>query len=150
MSPIYWPSNTKEIIDEIRETIGRPIEIFVTVSGDVCPSCTLDPLRNKSVNPFCPVCSGDGYLNTISGFETVAHVRWGRVNDNTFYPGARIVTGDCTAAIEYTDAAREAVDNAVYVVADNIKLYIDSYDLRGVQPINRIVLGLVQNPRDKR
>lgn len=147
---VTWPSNTKEIIDEIRETIGRPIEIFVTVSGELCPICTLDPIKNKSVNPFCPVCSGVGYLNTVSGYETLAHIRWGRVNDDVFYPGARIVTGDCKATIEYTEEALDVVDNSIYVIADHVKLYIDSYDLRGVQPVNRIVLDLVQNPRDKR
>lgn len=147
---VTWPSNTKEIIDQIRDTIGRPIELFTSLPGEDCPLCEIDPLSGKSVDPFCPVCSGQGQQITWSGTTITAHVRWGQVDASLLYPGARIITGDCTAAIEYTAENVAIIDAAKYALIDGKVLYIDSYDLRGVQPVNRVVLNLVQNPRDKK
>lgn len=147
---IHWPDNTKDIIDRIREAIGRPITFFVPVYEDVCPACDQDPLTGKSTNPFCPVCFGSGYQTTWVETSVLAHVRWGKAEGSLLYPGAKIVTGDCAATIEFSEENVALVETAKYVIVDGKTLYIDSYDLRGVQPINRIVLNLVQNPRNKK
>lgn len=149
MSKIIWPENTTEIIDAIRGTIGRPIEI-ITASADVtCSACSLDPLSHRSTNPFCPVCSGAGYITVFSGTTLSAHVRWGTVDKGLSYPGGRLITGDCQATVAYSDTTLELLQTAAYIIIDDKQLYLDTYDLRGVPEINRIVLKLLQNPRNR-
>lgn len=143
---IGWPSNTTEIIDEIRDTIGRDVTINVAVDGTACPEpgCDLDPVTGLSTDQFCSVCSGYYYINTTSGLTLTAHVRWGDADKNIWETGGYLIDGDCLVQIKYTTTNMDAVDNAKSFLVDDRVLVKKSVDLRGVPSVNRILVTLEQ------
>lgn len=147
---ISWPTNTKEVVDKIRTAIGRDITFMKKYTGERCTACDLDPLTGESEEPFCPTCSGYGYITTLSGTNVLAHVNWTDIDPKEFHPGGRIYTGDCRVSVEYTDENLALVTASDYIIVDSRELYLKDYDLRGVPDINRIVVDLIQDPREKR
>ncbi len=139
--PITWPSNTKDIIDEIRDAIGRNITFnLVTVSG--CSTCTFDPVNNASTDSFCPTCSGYWYITTTSGVEVLAHVRWSPFDDQNFQPGGIVYEGDCIATIAYDAYNAYLVSTAKDIFVNSRTMVIDKYTTKGVAAQNRIRLFL--------
>lgn len=142
MTTITFPSNTKTIIDSIRTAIGRDVT-FYTESETVCSACSRDPVTHNSTNPFCTVCSGIGYIYTWSGEAVVAHITWGGVDTLNWQVGGQMMEGDVRLQIEYTPYNLNLVNTVDYVVVDTRKVEISKKILRGVKPINRILLDCV-------
>lgn len=146
---ITWPTNTVTVIDEIRDAIGRSILIYNSVSGIPCPYSgdSLDPITNLSTNQFCPICSGNYWINTVSGVTITAHVTWAGADQPIWTPGGRIVNGDCLVQLKYSLVNMGYVDNAEYFVVDSRKLIKKTAELRGVPNPNRILVALVEQER---
>jgi len=143
---ISWPSNTAEIINKIRETIGRLITIYVNVSGTACPVCTLDPVTNLSTDPFCLTCEGNYWLAVTSAWTCSAHIRWRRTDQPIWSPGGIVDEGDCKVTIALSGSALYNVQNSNYFIVDDIDLYMKNYYQKGVQPLNRITVILMEDP----
>ena len=147
---ILFPSNTKAIIDKIRNVIGREIELIYLLESGVCGECDLDSVTGKSYDPFCRACSGTGVLTSVEVLPVSGHILWGRVDTTYNSPAGRIFTGDCKVTISYSDDVLTLLDSVEYFLVDDKKLYLKDFDLRGVKEINRIALNLQQDPRDGR
>ena len=143
---IVFPEDTEDIIDGIRDAIGRDIT-FVSVTTSGCPVCSLDPVTNQSTDSFCPVCSGLYWIPTPVYDVINAHVTWGNVDFQNWYPGGYQFEGDARAQIKYTLANLDIVDNALYVYIDNKVMEIKSFILRGVQNINRILIDMIEREK---
>lgn len=141
---ITWPNDTGDVVDAIRDAIGRDITIYVTVSGIPCTvsGCSLDPVTNLSTNQFCPVCGGNYWINTVSGLTVNAHVRLRTVDIPIWTVGGEIVEGDAQVQIKYTATNLNAVDNAKYFLVDNKKFIKENISIRGAPAPNRIVVTL--------
>jgi len=146
MTTITWPTNTADIIDDIRGAIGRNIAIYINVSGIPCTAsgCLLDPVTNLSVNQFCQVCHGEYWLSAVSGVLVEAHVTWKGADIPVWMPGGQVPEGDCRIQIKYTVANVGYVEAAEYYIVDGKTLIQDDVTLRGVPEINRIIISLVQ------
>lgn len=140
---IIFPSDTKEKIDAIRDAIGRTV-VFYTETYSGCYNCNINPVTNVSVNSFCPVCSGLYWIPTLSGYETIAHITWGKIGNLNWQTGGKLFDGDCLVQIEYTPDNLKAVNSCVFVVVDTIEMEIKSKEFRGVKEINRVLLNLVE------
>ena len=139
---IFWPSNTEDIIDEIRDTIGRDITILTTVSGIACSICALNPVSNLSTNPFCPECGGTYWKNTASGYIINAHIGIGEIDLPWRVAAGHIEKGEIIAQIKYTPENLYAVEHAQHYLVDG-KIYLqDDISYRGVPEINRMVITL--------
>lgn len=140
---IRFPSNTKDIIDRIRNTIGREVEFFVedriecTASG-----CGINPVMGGAINPSCPTCSGLGYIPVYSGYRVTAHISWNPSELLRWVAGGQYYSADCRVQIEYTEDNLEVCQNAKYAVIDNRELRVEKITLRGVPDINRILVDL--------
>jgi len=143
---IHWPDNTTDIIDDIRDAIGRNVTIYTTVSGIPCPAsgCNLDPVTNLSVNQFCTTCSGDYWIDTASGVTVTAHVRMKNVDVPVWTVGGFIVDGDAQIQVKYTVAAVSAIEGAEYYEVDGKEFIQKDLSFRGVPTVNRIVVTLVE------
>jgi len=144
---IAWPDDTAEIIDDIREVIGRDITIFVTVSGIECPDPTdsFDPVTGLSTNQFCPTCGGSWYLNTTSGFITKAHItELNNLDQPVWVSGGLIVEGDSRVQFKLTASSVFAVENADYYLVDNKEYIQKDVSYRGVPELNRVIVTLVE------
>jgi len=141
---ISWPTNTTDIIDEIRYTIGRDILINVRVSGTACPDCSLDPVTNLSTDPFCATCAGEYWLNTISGVTCSAHVRWKSTDQPLRVAGGIIDEGDCYVTIALSGHLGCVQSSVSYVVDDKL-MYMKNYKVRGVPQPNRITVVLLED-----
>lgn len=142
---ITYPSNTKEIMDDIRDVIGRDITIYTTVSGIPCSLCELDPTTGYSVDPYCSGCDGGYWTSTLSGYTVNAHVRWSQSEQPLWTSGGIIDEGDCKVTITYSEANLEIVQNADYFVVDGKELYMKHYIPKGVQELNRISIILLED-----
>lgn len=140
---ITWPSNTKSVIDEIRNAIGRNVIFYTEVLED-CPICAINPVTNESTNPFCTTCSGVGYIITYSGTTMLAHITWNPSETLQWVEGGQWKGYDCRIQIEYTITNKSIVSGADNVEVDGVKLRIANKSPRGVQSLNRIVLGLIE------
>ena len=143
---IHWPDNTTDIIDDIRDTIGRDVTIYTTVSGIPCPAsgCSLDPVTNLAVDQFCTTCSGDYWIDTISGVTVTARVRMKNVDVPVWTVGGFIVDGDAQIQVKYTVAAVSAIENVDYFEVDGKEFVQKDLSFRGVPTVNRIVVTLVE------
>lgn len=152
MSPaITWPSNTVTIIDDIRDAIGREVTFYVVASSYECPVCGLDPVTNTAIDSFCPTCSGAGIIVIFSGVPINAHVTWGYSEHLGWVQGGQIDEGDCRVQIKYTIANESTVDSAKWVVVDGREMQFKGGGrkiLRGVKPINRILVDLIEKERE--
>lgn len=140
---IYFPTDTEDTIDAIRNAIGREV-IFVNEVETDCPSCDIDPFTGNSTNPFCVTCSGVGKLITYSGASVKAHVTWGGNDQLGWVSGGQMPEGDCRVQIKYSTENINIVENADYVLVDTKKMSITKQILRGAQDLNRILLDLTQ------
>ena len=149
MMTIVWSNDTSSIIDEIRNTIGRGITINIPVTGIACTNIldSLDPVTNLSTNQFCAVCGGKYWLNTISGVSVSAVIIWKGAEINNQYPGGYVVDGDCSVQIKYTVTSMDWIDRAISYIVDGRTLVKKSIALKGVKPINRIIITLDEKER---
>jgi len=143
---ITFPSDTKDVIDEIRETIGREITVYVTVTGVPCSICTLDPATELSTDPYCLECGGNYYKETLSAWVCSAHVRWLKVDQPLWTPGGIIDRGDCYITIAYSGVALANIKKSHHFVVDDEDLYMKHYILKGVPTLNRIKVTLLESP----
>lgn len=141
---IFWPSDTADTIDAIREAIGRNITIVVTVPGTACPTCNLNPVSNLSTDPFCPTCSGLYWINTSSGYIVNAHVAIGEIDLPWRMAGGYIEKGQALVQIKYTPQNLYAVGHASHYIVDG-KIYLqDDISYRGIPDINRMIITLIE------
>ncbi len=138
---ISFPSDTKDVIDAIRNAIGRAATLYTRIEI-VCPTCGIDPLSGQALNSFCPTCSGFGYTYTLSGTVLSGHVNYGKLDDFGWATGGQYPLGDATFQVEYTSSNLTLVDNAKYFEIDDKKFHALKKILRGVPTLNRIILIL--------
>ena len=142
---ITWPEDdARDTTDDIRDAIGRDIEIYVSVSGIACTVCDLDPITNLATDPFCPECNGDYWLSTASAYTVKAHVTHADDDTPVWVTGGTLFTGDTRVQIKYTASSVYAVNNAEYYMVDGNKYFKKSITERGVPNINRILISLEQ------
>jgi hypothetical protein len=144
---IAFPTNTKEIIDEIRDAIGRPVQFMVIASATACPACYLDPVNNTSTDSFCPVCHGAYWIPVMSGTMVTGHVSWGKSDQMRWETGGQWWEGSCGVQIEYTPENQILVNDAIYVVVDDKEMEIRKSMMRGVKDINRILIDLIEKTK---
>jgi len=139
---ITFPSDTKDVIDEIRTVIGRSIYINLTTASTGCLSCTLDPIHNSSVDVTCSGCDGLYWIVTTEDVEVTGHIRWWPFDEQNFQTGGIVWEGDCIVTIEYTGDNLSNVRDANYFTVDDKTMVLDKYVLRGKPGVNRIRLLL--------
>lgn len=142
MTTISWPNDTVDIIDAIRDAIGRTVYIYTTVSGIPCSGCSLDPMTGLSTDPFCGICDGEYWTRTASGVAITAHIRPGNVDTPIWSTGGFVVEGDVQIQIKHSVLNQHHVDNAQYYIVDDKQYLAKKISLRGVPDINRIVITL--------
>lgn len=150
MTTIVWPSNTTDIIDDIRDAIGRGVDFYTVASSTPCPVCNLDPVTNTSVDSFCPTCSGLYWIPVYAMCTITGHVTWGNMDIMRWETGGQYFDGDVRVQIKYTPQYLTIVDDAEssgFVVIDNKTMTIRSRILRGVKAINRILIDLIEKEK---
>jgi len=135
---ITFPTDTKEVIDDIREAIGRNVTINVKTTGTPCPVCDLDPVTNTSTDSFCETCDGKYWIDTTTPVVVLGHVRWIKNNQPLYTPGGVIDEGDCIVTIEYTAQNLQYVENSESWIVDGQDMYYKTHVPRGKPDINRI------------
>lgn len=141
MTIATWPTNTREVIEQIIGQIGRNVEFVVIHSTYACPACELDTVTDKSIDSFCTVCSGEYWIDVYSGVTMSAHVTWKFDFDAQFATGGQYLIGDARVKVMHTPEREITVKNAVHVVVDDKIMDIERTTLLGV-PINRIICDL--------
>ncbi len=142
---IAWPQQfVNKTIEDIRSAIGRSITINVRTQGTPCPICSLDPTTNLSVNPWCAVCSGTYWIDTLSGVLISGHVLWGTAESPIMQRGGLEPEGDCKVTVLFTPENEAFVKDAESFVVDGKTMSLKSYRLRGVPTPNRISIFLVE------
>jgi hypothetical protein len=134
---------TREVIDAIRSGIGREV-IFYEQHKTTCSACSIDPITDTSTNSFCIVCSGEGYIYTMSGTTMLAHITHAQDEVLNWQTGGKLVDGDCRIQINYTLANLNLVKNTNYVWVDNENYDVRKIILRGVKELNRILVDLIR------
>lgn len=142
---ITFPTNTEEIIDEIRDAIGREVTFWVD-RLDVCTAsgCGIDPITNTALNSFCAVCSGVGYVITLSGCTVMSHVTWKPDMIMNWHTGGQNFDGDCRIQIKLSDEILSVVNNTDFVQVDGRDLDIREITKRGVPELNRILIDCIE------
>jgi hypothetical protein len=141
---ITWPTNTADVVDAIRDAIGRDVAIQYLASGIACTTsgCYYDPTTNLSTNPFCPTCSGEYWLNTFVEYTVNAHVTTKGANTPVWTVGGIVVDGDAVVQIKNTASNLSAVETSEHFIVDSRTYVMKEFSLRGVPTPNRIVVVL--------
>ena len=141
---IVFPENTRDIINQIRYAIGRNVTFVVISDSEICYVCGLDPVTNSAVDPYCPVCSGLGYLYTYSGVTVSGHVTWGFSELLAWYTGGQQFEGDCRVQVEFVPEVITIIDTAKWVIVDGKTMQIKKRIYRGVKELNRVLYDLIE------
>jgi hypothetical protein len=141
---IVWPDNTEEIINSIRDAIGRDVEFIYIDSTTPCSGCSLDPVTNTSDDSFCPICSGLYWIETISGYTTEAVITWSPSDRYEWASGGTLSQGDCIIQVELDSTIEDIIPKTKEVIVDNRTMEIKKQMRRGVKPLNRILLSLIE------
>lgn len=136
-----WPSNTREIIEEIIGQIGRDVEFFTIYSTYACSACELDPKTGHSIDSFCTTCSGEYWIDVYSGVTMSAHVTWKFDYLNEFETGGLNFVGDAKVKVMHTPAREEIVKETKYLIVDEKIMLVEKTTLLGT-PINRIIVDV--------
>lgn len=136
---ILFPSNTRETIQNIIDTIGREV-LFVSATLSGCYNCSLDPITNTSVNSFCPVCSGEYWIKQEMASGITAHVTWKFSELEDWQAGGIVSKGDGIVKIMYSGPYLAAIDSSEYMVVDGREVDIEKVTVLGVPSLNRIVI----------
>lgn len=144
---IIWPSNTTDVIDEIREAIGRNIVIDVPQTIP-CSACSLDPITNTSTNSFCQTCGGVYWIPVMSGITVLAHVTWGPSDQLGWVTGGQLLEGECRIQIKNTPQNSYAVLSGTDYHVDDKIMYKKNTIMRGVKDLNRIIINLKERGND--
>lgn len=139
---IPWVTDTRDQISGIINEIGRDVTLFYVYSSYGCPICDLDPITNTSTDSFCETCSGDYWIDIMSGYSIKAHVTWKYDYENDFHPGGKVINGDARVKYMHTDAMESLTKSAKYFVVDGKILDIEKTTLLGAANINRISVDL--------
>ena len=148
MTTITFPSNTSEIISEIRKAVGRDVTFVTVPSSSPCPICSLDPITNTSTDSFCYYCSGDFWVPIYSSYVTIAHILWRPFDFVSWQRAGQLFDGDCRLQLEYTPENITVLDITSYVVVDDKRLEIKRKEFRGVPEINRVILDLIESEKE--
>lgn len=148
MVNIKWATNDVEVIDAIRFTIGRIVKFYIVDTTTPCPLCNLDPITNTSTDSFCPTCSGVFWLYTYSGVSISGHVTWRYVDQFNWVTGGQLFDGDCLVQIKNTPENVTVLDATKWAVVDDKKMQVTKKVFRGVQPINRILISMIEQEKD--
>ncbi len=149
MPNITWSTSEEiEVVDAIRDAIGRETMWWIIASVSGCSVCNYDPVNDASTDAFCPVCSGEYWIPTYSGVSISGHITWGHSEQLGWQSGGQMFEGDCRVQIKYTEDNLNAVDNAKWVEVDGRIMQIVKKILRGVQTINRILVDLIEKNKE--
>jgi len=139
---VSFPSNTGEVVDAIREAIGRPVIFHSQTSISGCGSCSLDPISRKSTDSFCTECEGDYFVPILTDFTVSGHVTWKGADLLDWQTGGQLFEGDCRIQIKHTTRNLNLVSVTGYVTVDGRDLSIAKKIFRGVPESNRIIVDL--------
>jgi hypothetical protein len=143
MPAIVWPSNSEiELIDSVRDAIGREVVFYIVASSTPCPICVLDPITDTSTNSFCPVCSGEYWIPIYSGVSILSHITWRRTDALQWQTGGQLFDGDCRVQIKYTPSNVLVIDEFKWVEVDGHRMTKIKVLPRGVQQLNRLLIDL--------
>lgn len=143
-----FPANTKDTIREMIDMIGRDVTFYTKASVSGCYACSLDPFTDTSTDSFCPVCSGQYWIPTYSGWDVKAHVTWGVLDNQQWQTGGMIDNGECTVKFIYSGWMEPIIHDAEYVIVDNRIMDVQpGIILRGVPEINRVIVKLKEKER---
>lgn len=137
-----FPSNTKEQIRQMIDYDGRQVTFYVVESVSGCYLCDLDPISQTSTDSYCPICSGQYWIETYSGWDVTAHVTWGKHDSKQWETGGMIDNGDCTVKFIFSGWMQDIIDDTKYVIVDDREMNIVNVILRGVPEINRVLVNL--------
>ena len=145
---ISFPTNTKQLITEMIDTIGREV-IFYTISSYPCTAstCYLDPVNNTSTNSFCPVCSGKFWIAAYSGTMRKAHVTWKFADLKQWETGGWNFVGDGIIKVMYSGNIMDIIDSTDYILVDDKKVNIDKITVLGVPSLNRIIIDFKEREK---
>jgi hypothetical protein len=144
----YTVTLMTDIIDGIRNYIGRDV-IFYTLGGrTACSGCSLDPVTDTSTDSFCTVCGGVYWIPTYSGYTISGHITWGHADELGWWSAGQIFEGDCRVQVKYTDTVATIVDNTEYAHVDGKVMTIKNIIYRGVRELNRILIDMMEKERD--
>jgi len=145
-----FPSNTKDQIEEIIQQIGREVEFFYVYSTYACPVCDLDPVTNTATDSFCPTCSGEYWIDVMSGIIYSGHVTWKFNYLNEWETGGIDIVGDARVKILHTDEREELLKDVKWLVLDGKTMNIEKVTLLGTKPtVNRIVIDCKEREEEK-
>jgi hypothetical protein len=137
-----WVQNTRDYIEEIINKVGRDVDFFYVYSTYACPVCDLDPVTDTSVDSYCPVCSGEYWIDIYSGIMMSGHVTWKFDFQNEFETGGRTFIGDARVKVIHTGERETIIKTpGTYLIVDGKTMDIEKQTLLG-SPINRILIDL--------
>lgn len=143
---ITFPTNTKDTIHDMIETIGRNIT-FYTISAYPCSGCTLDPVTNTSTNSFCTSCSGEYWIEAYSGYTVKAHITWKYADLKQWETGGWNFLGDGIVKVVISGPIIDIIDSASYIEVDGKYVNIEKITLLGVPELNRVIIDFKERER---
>lgn len=142
MLPTFPKDLARQQIEQIIADIGRDVNFYYIYSSYACPNPddSLDPITNTSTNSFCPICSGEYWIDVYSGYTMSGHVTWKYDFQNEFETGGRIFIGDVQVKVMHSDERENIIKQPkTYLVVDNITVDIVKITKLGTPP-NRLIV----------
>jgi hypothetical protein len=141
---LTWPSeqHRNDFNDATISAIGRAVYFEYVYSSYGCPVCNLDPATNTGTDSFCPTCSGEYWIEVISGISISGHVLWKTADNLNWFTGGKQWDGNCQVRINLQPDTLDLIKKTKTIVVDSKDMMIDKIDLRGSPIVNRVIIML--------
>jgi hypothetical protein len=131
----------KEIIDGVREQIGKPVSVYTPIKS-ACNLCTssgyYDSFSDHSIYFTCPECKGSFWKNTLTVTVINARVHWTANEAIGVTAGGKYFSGDASLHVdpEYHTLFQDSM-NGGKVVVDNQEMNVIRINPLGAPTLNR-------------
>lgn len=138
---IQFPT-TKDTKDAIRRAIGQTVTFIIQGVATPCYVCSgqdlYDSVNELSLDPFCPVCSGNYWITADVESGIVSHVRWRSGDESDYGIAGETLVGDCFITIDVNALSESQIVKVKEITVDGRTLQIYRTVKRGVPTRDRI------------
>lgn len=125
-------SDTQQLLTDLGS--GRVNAVVVTHKD--CPQCA--QVNGVPLNPMCPTCGGDGWIDERASVQIPASVKWGAQNKFGMEPVGKDDQGTCT--VEVQPQWQPYFIEGSEIEVDGQRVIIDEICPTGIGQVSRIIV----------
>lgn len=123
-------SNMLKAISNGNHVFNETVQMYRNTKSD-CPTCTYDPVRKESTDPYCQTCGGTGVIITYNSYQIPASVETSEDFKYDYTKAGKFVKGSIYLTIDSKEITTVLnTGNSAYNLNDynQLRTFVESFD----------------------